>query len=1262
MPKQKIVPLCILLSGLCASSFGQTVTRTSSLQRAATEQAAKEKVLAATLQKVAKEKNWPLVFNTKNGGLAALTGIDDQGYPIYTTTYNNIVAAATTGTNKLWPGGVSGLNLSGSSASVRGKLGVWDGGRARPTHVELNGRINNKESGSVAISDHTTHVSGTLIASGVNPLAKGMAFGLQDLIVYDFNNNLSEMLTESSGGILISNHSYGTIAGWYQNPSQSNRWEFRGQAGANEDYKFGFYNDEAQVWDSIAYNAPFHLIVKSSGNNRNQIGPAVGANYWRYNSSNQMVDAGNRPAGISSNDGYDIIPMSGTAKNILTVGAIDPLPSGYSSAQTVTISDFSSWGPTDDGRIKPDIVADGVDLLSSTGSSDNSYSIFSGTSMASPAAAGSLILLQEYYASLHSGVYMHSATLKGLAIHTADEAGVAAGPDYKFGWGVLNVAKAANVITGANSGTEFQIIEDVLSNGATKTINVVASGKGVLAATLVWTDPKGIPHSVQINNNVLKLIHDLDIRITKGATTYFPWILDPATPAAAASTGDNFRDNVEKVEVGDVVPGMTYTITISHKNTLARGSQAYSLIVSGAGGTAYCAPASGANSGARIDSISIGGIQKQHAAGCVTYTNFTSITGAVEPNSTVPLYVKLASCVGGTTNKVVKAWLDVNNDGDFNDAGELLTTSAVINGDGPYTTNVAIPAGVLPGNYAVLRIAVVETSNVNDVTPCYAGNKGETQDYRIRFANPSNDVGITAVTYPLSSGCANATQFVTVRLKNFSTSAKPGIALSGTVKDAGTGATVATLTGTFDPALAAGAELEYTFQTSFAATAGKTYTINAQAVIAGDQNSANDELTVSTTINTGSDNPVAQAEICNDANALLKVSNATAADVVLWYESTTATVPIAVGASASTAMKLPTYYVAKNDLSGKVGPANKSTLGAGNYNDQFSGNYMKFTSSVPLTIETVKLYIGNPGTITIIAADFVEATTGGGYRYLPISSVTLNVAATNPTPGPGNQPNNPADAGAVFTINLPVPDPGDHILILQCSNGATIFRNNGVTMSPSPYPFSISNIISFNGNSATQDNNPNYFQNFYYFFYDMKVKLAGCPSGRVAVTPTNSVTPVISLTGNTFSSSVATGNQWYRNSNLIPGATSQTYSATESGTYQSVVTSALGCTSSSNELTFGVTGIPNIDPSEISLKVMPNPNGGQFTLDFTVNKKADLNISIVNAIGQKVFSDRTPGFIGRYNQVVNAGKLSSGVYLLQIQHDNKSYLKKLIVR
>jgi subtilisin family serine protease len=83
------------------------------------------------------------------------------------------------------------------------------------------------------------------------------------------------------------------------------------------------------------------------------------------------------------------------AKNILTVGAVSGILAGYAKKEDVVANSFSSWGPTDDGRIKPDIVADGVSVYSTLATNDSSYGYLNGTSMAAPGASGSLLLLQE---------------------------------------------------------------------------------------------------------------------------------------------------------------------------------------------------------------------------------------------------------------------------------------------------------------------------------------------------------------------------------------------------------------------------------------------------------------------------------------------------------------------------------------------------------------------------------------------------------------------------------------------------------------------------------------------------------------------------------------------------------------------------------------------------------------------------------------------------------------------------------------------------
>ncbi|MET0393198.1 MAG: S8 family serine peptidase, partial [Chitinophagaceae bacterium] len=1244
-----LLTACVVLLFQAAQS--QTKTNLAVLKDAAVQQAEKEKLLVTRLQTVAREKGWPLVMKRPNGGTAILTGIDEFGLPLYTSADNNIIAAATIGTNKLWPGGSSGLNLTGSSASVKDKLAVWDGGRVRATHVELTGRVVQRDAPG-GLSDHSTHVAGTMMASGVNPLAKGMSYGLQELVAYDFNGHLSEMLGEAPN-LLVSNHSYGSIAGWNFNES-ANRWEFWGQFGATEDYKFGYYSDEAQVWDSIAYNAPYYLIAKSAGNNRNQNGPAIGSTYWRYDASGNMINAGPRPAGISSNNGYDIISTYGTAKNILTVGAINPIASGYTRPEDVSMSSFSSWGPTDDGRIKPDVVADGVNLLSSISTNDNAYDILSGTSMATPNASGSLLLLQEYYNQLHPGTFIRSATLKGIIIHTASEAGPAAGPDYQHGWGLINMAKAASVIT-ANNTTQL-IQENVLNNGGSFSLPVIASGNGTISATLCWTDPKAQVDPATVNNTAKKLVNDLDIVIKKGATVYRPWILDPANPSSAATTGDNVLDNVEKIELPNVIPGETYTIEITHKGTLQRGPQAYSLIASGVGGQAYCASNPTSTAGARIDSVSFSNIRNKNVAGCTGYSSFTNLTGNLQPGQTIPIFVRLRSCDASTADKIVKVFIDANNDGDFTDANETLATSGVINGDGDFSGNITIPSALDPAKATVLRIVMQETNSAAAVTPCGTYTRGETQDYRILMTTPDLDFSVTEIVAPQAGYCSSLQQYVSIRIRNSGTADKKNIPLTAVITQGAT--TVATLTATYPDTIYAGTSEVYTFQTPVTLAGNTSYTITATASFIGDQSPANNQLVSTFTTGANIANPTGTAVICG-TNAILKATPAGGTEFFNWYTSASATTPVASGATASTTTIAPTYYLSKNEITTRLGPANKQVYTDGGYN-VFSGNAVKFTASVPCRLETARLYIGTSGKITFQLRQIVTENADGSYSYYPISSTTIDVYATAPTtPTMGDQNNNPADLGAIYYLGIDFPTAANYFLIIQCDNGASIFRNNNIATNP--YPAAVPGILSIISNSATLAGDPNYYQKFWYFFYDATVKLNSCPSGRAAIVPTTAVAPVITLNGNLLSSNAPSGNQWLLGGTPIGGAVGQTYTPTVAGNYTVQVTDAGGCTMTSNIINYTPTAIPNVDPEQIGLVVSPVPARGNFKIQLKTTTKADMNISLVSTNGQQVYHSILPDFIGSLTKTIETNKMAAGVYYLQIIHDKKMYVRKITV-
>ncbi len=181
----------------------QVTTNTSILRQASLDFRTHENDNYAKALLLAKQKGWPLVIKGHNNQIATLIGVDAFGFPKYYTLHNNTIAAATTRANQLWPGGSSGLNLSGSSANMNSKLGEWDAGTPLSTHVELTGRINYKDGATNPTPvDHSTHVAGTMIATGVNPIAKGMAFGAQNLIAYDYNNDISEMFSQANNLLL----------------------------------------------------------------------------------------------------------------------------------------------------------------------------------------------------------------------------------------------------------------------------------------------------------------------------------------------------------------------------------------------------------------------------------------------------------------------------------------------------------------------------------------------------------------------------------------------------------------------------------------------------------------------------------------------------------------------------------------------------------------------------------------------------------------------------------------------------------------------------------------------------------------------------------------------------------------------------------------------------------------------------------------------------------------------------------------------------
>ena len=519
---------------------------------------------------------------------------------------HNANAAATTNAEDLWSGGTAGLSLTGAGVVV----GIWDGGSILDSHQEFTAvSITNND--ATATHDHSTHVAGTIAAQGVRADAKGMASGVA-IQGWDFSNDLTEM-RNNAGALDISNHSYGSVCGWYgtvevSSGTYADMWwgDYSIGGAAGEDSQFGLYNAASATIDDILADNPNYLSVWSAGNDRNDgftntlsgqfvafftTAPATyvaNLGYGRY--LVRASDGYTIPGTDGDNgDGYDSLPAGGqTAKNTLVIGAVYDHLNEPQNGSTVSTVGFSSYGGTDDGRLGVDVVANGYSLTSTSNAGIASYISKSGTSMAAPNATGTLALLHEHYQNLTSGSIPTSATQKAYVIHTATDVvntaiGGQPGPDYATGYGLINGLAAAEFLTSAIAGSgSDHLFENTLAESATFSLTGLMATDSELKATLVWTDPAGTAQNDLLDNRTSVLVNNLDLWLTDGSSTiYYPWTLDIENPADAATTGVNNVDVVEQVSLTGITPGSLWSIHVGHQGNLTGGSQAYSLLFSG---------------------------------------------------------------------------------------------------------------------------------------------------------------------------------------------------------------------------------------------------------------------------------------------------------------------------------------------------------------------------------------------------------------------------------------------------------------------------------------------------------------------------------------------------------------------------------------------------------------------------------------------------------------------------------------------------------
>lgn len=490
---------------------------------------------------------------------------------------HNLNAADTANANNLWLGGGLGLDLSGDGVSI----GLWDVGSPRTSHTEFGGRVSNVDGSSV--DSHSTHVAGTIAAAGLYGPAHGMA-AQATIRSHDFNSDYAELRSDAQAGLIsLSNHSYGYPQGWTKSGS-IDIW-VGDRTLYTEAQGFGKYNADSQTLDDVLADNPALLSVWAAGNDADDAftdGLGLNLYYTYYNGlwdfyPNSGATAAPGPDG--GLNGFDTLSHDQVAKNNLVVGSVGDITADPYTSGSISISSFSSRGGTDDGRIKPDVVANGELLTSTWSTGDNIYANDSGTSMAAPSVTGTAALLLEHYRNLNSGADPTAATLKGLLIHTAADAGNV-GPDYTYGWGLVNGAAAATLLSNADASVPTAYVKQNTYSGSEYTFDVHLQAGQPLKATIAWTDPAPIMlpgTGLDVSTSVL--VNDLDIWITGPGGTYRPWTLDPANPGnAAVRTSANHRDNVEQVLIDAPAAG-TYTIHVGR--TGSSFTQNYSLIVSG---------------------------------------------------------------------------------------------------------------------------------------------------------------------------------------------------------------------------------------------------------------------------------------------------------------------------------------------------------------------------------------------------------------------------------------------------------------------------------------------------------------------------------------------------------------------------------------------------------------------------------------------------------------------------------------------------------
>lgn len=346
----------------------------------------------------------------------------------------------------------------------------------------------------------------------------------------------------------------------------------------------GFYTAESRDVDEFMWNHPDMLVNFAAGNdgsdndnngvvNLDSMGaPATAKNCLTTGGSENFRPPGEATSYIYLNFGF--------FPSIIGLDRVGFPQDGVNQGMMA----FSSRGPCDDGRVKPDIIAPGTDIISTksaVGSSywgiapDNgNYAINGGTSMSTPLASGCAALIRQFLVERAGFTNPSAALLKAVLVNGArslapGQYGTGAQQEIPFGhrpnnvegWGQIDVQNS--LLPGGATVPAFYEGAP-LATGGTNVHLVGIGGTNALRVTLCWTDFPGTPGSSKA------LVNDLDLAVIApdGSTNFY-----------RLSSGPDRTNNIEGIDFAASLPG-TYRIEVRGFN-VPSGPQPYALVASG---------------------------------------------------------------------------------------------------------------------------------------------------------------------------------------------------------------------------------------------------------------------------------------------------------------------------------------------------------------------------------------------------------------------------------------------------------------------------------------------------------------------------------------------------------------------------------------------------------------------------------------------------------------------------------------------------------